>query len=159
MILDIIWKRKEKTKVFDLYWIRRQYCCISFEKVALTIYRHISACVWCVLCIHLLFNLKQHRKKLRTKNGFKGHLSLYYKEGGWGKGRAQGRDKTRAGERRKRRDQSKDKVKEKEDFAFLCLNSERRNSQFPSAVNCPSFPWQDSSSSRSMQRQDKPEVD
>lgn len=57
----------------------------------------------------------------------------------------QGQDKTRVEARRKRRDQSKDKVKEKEDIEFLCLTSERRNSQLrvPSAVNCPipaSFP-------------------
>lgn len=42
--------------------------------------------------------------------------------------------------RRKRRDQSKDKVKEKADIAFLCLNSERRNSQFHSSCPIPALP-------------------
>lgn len=41
--------------------------------------------------------------------------------------------------RKKRRDQSKGKEKEKEDIAFLCLNSEEKFTVVlvPSALNCP----------------------
>lgn len=73
------------------------------------------------------------KKETENINGFKGHLSLSYKEEDEGRGRAQGRDKTRAGERRKRKGPKQGQGEGEGRFCILMLKF--REEKF-TAANC-----------------------